>query len=491
MSVALSRVSSVIAVAALCAVVAACDKDPNQPTATLALVSCPAGLLLVNAPITLDFSQDLSVGSITSGNVVVTDAVTGFEIPGSVRLGVDNPRRVVFTPSEPLPFDQAVRVRVQNILSADNVAALSVTVCNLRTELPPIRELYWRALPDAAGNTLTGLSLVEPFYAYAVARSNTLLRYTDTLSSRALPLPPYYNASNDASFVSRTHGFVTVSESRTRRGIILETFDGGATFDTIGAATAQVLNRAYFRAIPNATLPFGVVAGGQTFSPAYFMKYQPATKTFAVSSFGGTGGVSDLDFTPDTLTGAASTLGIKVGTLLALGTVFRSANGGTSWQEITNAKVTDSVVTLRGIAVKPNGEIFSVGGNGYVARLTPTGGGAYTVQRIVLPGVVNPQPTDPFALIFNDVQFVPGSNLVGFIVGARQVAVIGGVPRYEGLIFVTRDGGQTWTRQGVLGALNYGAEFPALNRIDVLSATAAWIVGDGGVVLRYVGATTP
>ena len=128
MSVALSRVSHVIAAATLCVAVASCDKDPNQPTSALALVSCPAGVLLVNAPITLDFSQDLAVGSITSGNVVVTDAITGFEIPGSVRLGVNNPRRVVFTPSEPLPFDQAVRVRVQNILSADNVAALSVTV---------------------------------------------------------------------------------------------------------------------------------------------------------------------------------------------------------------------------------------------------------------------------------------------------------------------------------------------------------------------------
>lgn len=491
MSVALGRISTAVALAAACTVAVSCDKDPTQPTAVLSLVQCPAGVLLVNAPITLNFSQNLAPATITSANVVVTDAATGFEIPGSVRIGATDPKQVVFTPSEPLPFDEAVRIRVQNILSADNATALGVTVCNVRTELPPIRELYWRSVPDAAGNSLSGVSVVEPFYTYVMARINTLLRYSDTLSATTLPLPPYYNSSNDVSFVTRTHGFATVSESRTRRGIVLETFDGGATFDTIGSATAQVLNRAYFRPIPNETSPFGVVAGGQTFSPAYFMKYHPATKTFAVSSFNGTGGVNDLDFTQDTVLGAAATLGLNLGTRLILGTVFYTTDGGTTWQEITAARAPDSVVTYRGIAVKSNGEIWVAGGNGYVARLTPTGGGAYSVQQVVIPGPVSLSPTDPFALIYNDIEFVPGNDQVGYLIGARQVGTVGGVPSYEGLIFVTRDGGQTWIRQGVLDAPNYGAQFPALNRIDILNANAAWIVGDGGAVLRYGGAPTP
>jgi len=491
MSVAFSRLSTLVAAAAVSVAVMSCDKDPTQPTAPLALVQCPTGPLLVNSPITLSFTQPLSPGSVTSGNVVVTDAATGFEIPGAVRLAAGNPAQVVFTPSDQLPFDKALRVRVQNLQSVDNSASVNVTVCDLRTELPPIRELYWRALPDAAGNALSGVSVVEPSYTYVMARINTLLRYTDTLSSTTLPLPPYYNASNDVSFVSRQHGFATVAEARTRLGVVLETFDGGVTFDTIGSALAQVLNRAYFRPIPNATAPFGVVAGGQTFSPAYFMKYHPANKTFSVTTFSGTGGVNDLDFTGDTLTGAAATLGIQVGTRFVHGTVFVSKDGGSTWQEVAGAAATDTVLTYRGIAVKTNGEIFVTGGNGYAAKLTPSGGGAYTITRIALPGVTNPQPGNPFALIYNDVQFAPDNNSLGWIVGARQVGTIGGVPRYEGLIFVTRDGGGTWIRQGVAGAPNYGAEFPALNRIDVLSSTTAWIVGDGGAVLRYAGVNTP
>jgi hypothetical protein len=491
MSVAINRGTTLLAGAALCAAALSCDKDPADLTGpVLALAQCPVGLQSVNSPILLSFNQAVVPSTVTGANVVVTDATTGFEIPGSVAVAVNNAQQVVFTPSQTLPFDKVVRVRIQNLQAASGRGALTVTVCDVRTELPPIRELYWGALPNAGGNVIVGVSLVEPGYGYVVARSNRLFRYVDS-SITALPLPSYYTTANDASFVTRDHGFASVTESRQRRSVVLETFDGGVTYDTIGFATAQVLNRTYFRPIPSEAQPFGVVAGGQTFSPAYFMKYHPSTKTFAVSSFSGTGGVSDLDFTSDTISGAASTLGIVLGTRTILGTVFATTNGGSTWQEIAGATAPDSVVTYQGIAIRSNGEIYVTGGSGYVARLTPSGTGTYTVQRVILAGVSNPQPDNPYALIYNDVQFAPGNDQVGWIIGALQIGSIGGTPRYEGLIFMTRDGGQTWTRQGVSGAPNYGAEFPSLNRIDALSATTAWIVGDGGTVLRYVGAPTP
>ena len=492
MAVAFNRSATLLAALA-CVAAMACDKDPTQPDAALALVSCPAGLLGVNSPINLSFTQTLSPSSVTSANVVVTDANTGFEIPGSVRLGATDARQVVFTPSQQLPFNAAVRIRVQNLLSADAAASLNVTVCNLRTQLPPITELFWQTLPNAGGNNLLGLSLVTPTYGFVAAQIDRIFRYTDTTSTTAvttLTVPPYYASTNDVSFVSTTHGFVNVTESRQRRSVVLETFDGGVTYDTIGAAAQQVLLRAYFRPIPNSTLPFGVVAGGQTFAPAYFMKFLPATKTFAVSSFSGTGAVNDLDFTSDTTFGAAATLGIRLGTRSILGTVFSTTDGGSNWTEVAGATAPDSALFLKGVAVKPNREIWVTGGNGYVAKLTPSGGG-YTVTRVILPGVTNLQPGNPSALTYNDVQFTPGNPSLGWIVGARLVGTVGGVPRFEGLIFVTRDGGATWIRQGVLGAPNYGAEIPALNRIDVLTGSAAWIVGEGGVVLRYAGAPAP
>jgi len=83
------------------------------------------------------------------------------------------------------------------------------------------------------------------------------------------------------------------------------------------------------------------------------------------------------------------------------------------------------------------------------------------------------------------VQFAPDDQSVGWIVGAQRIGVVNGVPQYRGIIFETRDGGATWTRQGVADAPNYGAEFPRLNRIEARSATDVWIVGDGGTVLSY------
>lgn len=493
MSAAANRLLALLAAAGVVVVAASCDKDPTRPSGVLALVACPTGPLGVNNPIPLSFTEDVSASSVSSANIVVTDANTGFEIPGSVRLAAGNARQVIFTPSQQLAYDQPVRIRVQNLLAAGSLASLNVTVCNLQTELPPIRELYWRALPSAGGNDLVGVSLVSPTKGFITALGDRIFRYDDTSATAGtttLPLPPYYGSSNDAAFVSATHGFAAVGDQRNFRGVLLETLDGGITYDTLFSVDRLSLFRTYFRPIPNADTPFGVVAGGSSFSPAFFAKYHPATKSFTSTSFSATAGVHDVDFSNDTTLGAAVTLGIKLGTRSVFGAVFTSKDGGSTWQEVAGSRASDSVVVYRGVAVLPNGVIWITGGNGYVAKLTP-GATGYSIQRVTLPGLTSLNPADPYALIYHDVQFAPGSTQQGWIVGARQVGTVAGVPRYEGIIFATRDGGQTWIRQGVGGAPNYGAEFPALQRLDVLSANVAWIAGDGGAVLRYAGAPTP
>lgn len=480
----------VAAIAALCAGIAACDKDPTQPTTVLALVACPAGLQAVNSPILLNFSQPLLPAAVTAGNIVVTDAKSGFEIPGSVRISATDPKQVVFTPTAPFPFDTAVRVRVQNLLPQGTGTPLSVTVCNLRTELPPIRELYWRALPSASGNDLLGVSLVEPAFAYVSARSNTLYRYSNTTSVTSVPLPVYYSSSADVSFVSRDHGFAIATQFRTNQTFVIETIDGAVTFDTVGSVSNTGYNRIYFRPIPDAQNPFGVAAGGATFSAAIFSKYHPATHSLTTTTFSSAGGISDVDFTRDTLHGAASASGAKIGTRSVLGALFQTTDGGTTWSEVTNARAPDSVVTYNGVAVKSSGEIFVVGANGYVGRFTPDGTGSYTRSEVTLP-ITNPTPGKLLGLQFTDVQFAPTDDKLGWIIGSQQSGVVNGVPRYQGVIFMTRDGGTTWTRQGIRGADNYGAEFPALTRLDVLSTTAVWAVGVGGTVIRYAGPAAP
>lgn len=492
---ALKQLFSLTALAVVCAL-AACDDDPNAPTEVFG-VTCPTAPSTTNAPLNIAFSGPVDAATVASGNIVVSLASTGVELPGSIQRSGDG-TVVTFTPSDPLPFDTIIRVRVQNVRSELTRTLVGVTVCEFRTVPPPIAELYWNRLPEVGGNDLLGISFVAPDLGFVISRAVPIFRWTGGPDWVTLIQQPYLSGGFDVSFVSAMHGFATFEEARQRRSVIAESFDGGITFDTIGFANLQALNRAFFLPIPNADTPFGVVAGGQTFSPAYFAKFHPTTpRTFTVSTFSNTGGVNDVDFQPsDTTTGAAATLGQRIGTTFVLGTVFRSTDGGTSWSELPNAQATPDVLAYRGVAIRTTGDIYVAGGNGFIRRYGAgqTAFDPASAIPVTPPGTANPNPnhvpenpdpTNPNALIFTDVQFAPDNDLIGWAIGAVQVGILGGTPRFQGLIYMTRDGGSSWTRQGVRGADNFGAEFPRLNRLSVLSSTQAWIAGNGGTVLEF------
>jgi photosystem II stability/assembly factor-like uncharacterized protein len=168
-------------------------------------------------------------------------------------------------------------------------------------------------------------------------------------------------------------------------------------------------------------------------------------------------------------------------------------NGGATWDSVPGSRAATTTVNYSGVAIRANGsEIFVAGGGGTLRRFNKTGALAYTITEYPLSafGVTNPDVTNPDALIFTDVEFSPADQQKGWLIGARLEGFVNGAPRYSGLIFETRDGGRTWTRQGVKDADNFGAEFPRLNRISVLSSliggkTVAFIAGQDGTVLRY------
>ncbi|HEX2777879.1 MAG TPA: hypothetical protein VHM30_00155, partial [Gemmatimonadaceae bacterium] len=196
--------------------------------------------------------------------------------------------------------------------------------------------------------------------------------------------------------------------------------------------------------------------------------------------------VADIDYVAtDTANVVAVSRGVRINgstVIFIPGRVYQSADAGETWAEIPGtAADSGKVVSYIGVARRANGDVYVTGGNGFFARIP---NGSTTMTRINL-GIQTRDSTDYQALIYNDVQFAPGNDKVGWVVGSYVTAVQNGEPRRIGLIFVTRDGGATWIRQGVRGADDYGATFPALTRIEPYSATKAWIVGDGGVVLSY------
>lgn len=462
--------------------IAACDDDPASPSVSFNFAGCPAGDLAVNASIPLNFTQPVRPSTISPANVIVTNAQTGLEIPGSLALGA-NDTRVSFSPSSPLPFGTILAIRVQNILSANGTTPLGVIVCNVRTQAPPIAEVVWDRLESPTGTNLAGASLFSADSGWVASLAVPLYkRIGEGWDVRFNQ--PYFVRSYDVDFVSARHGFGAHLDQRQARGVITESLDGGLTFDTVFTRPFRDIQRLFVDSTRSARL-FGV-AGGGTASSAMFVKMTPGSpSTWAVTNeFVRTSSVVDIDFASnDTTVGYAVTNGVFFNSrppIIYPGRLYRTANGGGSWTEVANAQAdTVNVIAYRGVAHRRNGDVFVTGGNGFVGRFA---GGAAPATKINL-GIVSRDSTSFTALIYNDVQFAPDNDLIGWIVGAELTGIENGIPRFRGLIFRTVDGGATWVRQGVRGAEEYGALFPALNRLEVFSSTKAWAVGEGGTVI--------
>ncbi|HEX2719093.1 MAG TPA: Ig-like domain-containing protein [Gemmatimonadaceae bacterium] len=476
-----------VAIAALALLATACDDDPSAPRANFVFAGCPTGNLLVNAPISLNFSSAVAASTVTPANVVVANAVTGFEIPGGLSVG-NSGRSIVFTPSAPLPFGERVSVRVQNVLDAAGQSQTGVVVCNLVTEPPPIAEVVWDRLPDASGGLLTGATMYMPDSGFVAATQVPIYRRVGNQWQVRFN-QPYFAQSSDVDFINALHGWGAHFDTRNSRGVITRSLNGGNSWDTVSTFGSLLVNRLRVDSARTGRT-FGI-GGGGAFSSANFYKLDPATdrwrQTTTFSAGAGINGfssVADVDFAPrDTLNLAAVSRGVRINasTIIFIpGRIYRSTNAGESWAEIPGtAADTGRIITYLGVAQRANGDIFVTGGNGYFARIA---NGSNTLQRINL-GLVSRDTLDFNALIYTDVQFAPDNDQVGWLIGSRLSPTRQNDPRRVGVIFTTRDGGATWIRQGVRGANDYGAEFPGLNRLEVFSATKAWAVGEGGVVL--------
>jgi hypothetical protein len=493
-----------LAAACVMLALAACDDDPNEPTERLTLVGCPANVD-VNAPLTLTFSTPLNPATVAPGAIVVSSAETGLEIPGSFSLNGAGGTSITFTPADPFRFDERVRLRVQNLRSAATNTPIEVTLCEFTTPLPPITQLWWRELPNAGGNLLVGAAITGDESGFVLSNTGILSRggaFDRDFEVRYQE--PRFVAGFDIDFVSPTRGFATFSEFRRSRTVLVETTTGGARFDSVASVLLDNVTRIQFDTTGRAgtNTPFNAMGGGGTYQTSFY-RYLTSTRTFRAVKFdfassdpNASGQVQDLDIHPtDTARVAAVTAGVRVPPIDVFGWLWITTNGGASWRQVQGSKAPNLVLTYWGTAVRPNGDVWVTGGNGYVARFANPFAttGVVTPTRVPLPGIVSIDTLNPDALVITDIQFAPDNPNLGWSVGARLVGQENGVPRYEGLIFETRDGGTTWTRQGVSGAPNYGAEIPRLNRLEVRSSTSVWIVGDGGTVLRYapLSAGTP
>ena len=477
--------SYVIAVAGLF-VVGACDDDPSRPSANFSVAGCPS-VTAIDQPVSIAFTGPVSPGTVTASNFVVTSAETGVEIPGAINLDPAT-NTVVFSPSEALAYNTRIRVRVNNVLADVTNQAAPLFVCEFTTPQPPITELFWRVLPPPTGDALVSATLPDANTGIVTAERVTLFKRVNNAGEFAVIFEqPHYSTSYDADFLTTLLGYGAHYDFRVNRGVLTRTLNGGASFDTVYSMD-QAITRLYFENYGGTF--FGSIGGG-TCCNARFLKYTTPNSFAIVNNFGFTGAVLDIDFETDTMrTGAASTDGTRAGTFFQPGTVFFSDNRGLSWTEVAGVRAgLPGVVSAQdytGTSVRNNNEIWVTGTNGYVLKLTRAGAN-YTFQRVLGNLMTNPDSTTQDALIYGDIEFAPDNSNKGWLVGAQQIGLVNGTPRYQGFIFETRDGGNSWVRQGVAGAEAFGAAMPRLRRIVARTSNHVWIVGDGGFVIDYAG----
>jgi hypothetical protein len=96
--------------------------------------------------------------------------------------------------------------------------------------------------------------------------------------------------------------------------------------------------------------------------------------------------------------------------------------------------------------------------------------------------VLDPSTGGATYYFFNRARFAPDDPNIGWIIGTAVRRIPGQTDVRRGVILLTRDGGQTFTRQAVRNASEDGLGFPELRDIFVLDKNFAVVSGDNGFV---------
>ena len=462
----------------------ACDDDPTSslvpfPTASLAGVPDTIG---VGESIRVVFSDSISAATaLDAANFVVTNMCTGLRIPGALRLAGDT---LIFDPSSDLPFLTPIGVRIQNLLTPQGVPQLEPIAFTRVTAPPPIRDQTWEFLDSPTNDVLTGVSFVTDQLGYIVESGGTVYRTTD--GGRAfvarfkdinVSFPSDIRAFGDTVFMVASQRVGTVTQRS-----LLRSLNGGQSFTAVATA-AEFL---YINSMRRVSGVVQGIFGGVLSSPGLY-RYFGATNTFQRAT--GTPGAGW------TLTGAdishnasLALAAFRGNTNPALSTASRSLDGGLTYTTLT---LPANVYGLQGVGFANNTIGFLLGDSSVVLRFDASAATPTFTRLGAAQGI--PQTEQDAArgevttYRFIRTQFVPGTQ-TGWITGSftrRQIT--GGVPDVEGgVILMTEDGGLTWRRQAISGALENGLSFPPITDVQALRTDFAALVGRSGLVAKRV-----
>jgi photosystem II stability/assembly factor-like uncharacterized protein len=461
-----------------------CDKDPTAPAVvpvTPRLAIAGDTVIARQGSIRVLFANPVNrTTALDPGNFTVINTCTGLPVAGSLRFSGDT---LVFTPSQALPFLTGLSVRIQGVLDQNNNAMAEPVIFRLRTENPPVSDVSWESLTSPTNDFIAGVSFLDRDIGYISTITGGVYRTDNSgLSFQALFKVADITSTRDIRVVSKDTlymvGTPSFGGSTFSAAALFRSIDAGKTFQVVFSEDPSNMFSLSVRKRVGAA-PEMVIGGSRGSMAAWRYDQQKDS----IARFGPVGGSvfgNMADLSPD---GANAVLaGFQIlGPSSALGVAYRSVDGGRSYVPIT---LPANTRLLRGVGFINNTDAFLLGDTSTVLRVNTTTG------AVTALGATNGIPqtqTDPATgttifYLFTRARFAPDDPNVGWIIGTAVRRVTGQPDVRRGIILITRDAGQTFTRQAVANAPENGLGFPELRDIFVLNKNFAVVVGDAGFI---------
>ena len=492
------RPRSVLCALLACLLVGACDDDPSRPgdqqvvPVFANLGSIPRqGSLTITSPVPLDPASALD-----PANFVVINTCTGLRVPGSLSLSADG-LQLTFTPTSALPFLTPLLGRVQNLIGVNGERMPQPFIFVAITEAPPVVDVSWGRMNSPTGDVLSGVSFISPDTGYVISTEGAAVYRTENggTTFAATYRDPNVKLAKGIRAATRDSVFMIAAPNFggttfTTYGLFLS-LNAGVTFNPVFTRSPADMRSLSMERVGVRRVLFMAGNSGPSLASWRYDVTTGEIVTFAlgIADVLGNGG----DISPDTT--KAVIAGVRVlgfGPLRVQGVAYRSTNSGRTFQAVT----VPLPQQLNGAGFVDNNIALLLGDSSTVLRLDVTTGAVTALgaaqgipQTTVEPGT---GITETFS--FTKAEFAPNNRQIGWVIGeVLRRDPRPGVPDVRrGVILMSRDGGQTFTRQAVAGEPNFGLGFPTLyipSDISALSNEFAVTVGYEGFIAARRGDT--
>lgn len=475
---------SVLAVSLSAFFFGGCDKDPTAikaPDITPRLAQAGDTVIATQGSIRVLFNGPINrATALDPANFVVTNTCTGLPVPGSLRFSGDT---LVFSPSQALPFLTGLSVRIQGILDENNQAMKAPVILFLRTQNPPVSDVSWEQITSPTNDQIAGVSFLDRNLGWISTITGGVYRTDNSGASfAAFFKSPDVTSTRDIRAVSADSlymvGAPSFGGSTTSATALFRSVDGGRTFQVVFSDDPGNMSSLALRK-RTGSAPEMVMGGSRGTLAAW--RYDQAKDSIA--RFGPVGNNTFGNMADLSPNGAnAALVGFQIlGPNSATGVAYTSTDGGRTYAPVTLPANTH---LLRGLGFINNTDAFLLGDTSTVLRVNTTTG---AVTSLGASNGIPQTQTDPSTgttifYLFTRARFAPDDPNVGWIIGTAVRRVPGQPDVRRGIILITRDAGQTFTRQAVSNAPENGLGFPELRDIFVLNKNFAVVVGSSGFI---------